>query len=103
MATDRSAAPPSTQAPQPIACLCLLQREGAIILYSSEEQALLDAMMRSSSIPDELGVLGKRTQPDDNDDEGSKGSNTELEPDTEASAPFHSNVTTAALHYASQK
>ena len=74
-----------------------LQREGAMILLSPVEQALQDAMLRSSPPPEQ--VLGKRTH--DEQDGG------DTEPDEDSSvaalAPSLSNVTSASLRYATHK
>lgn len=104
MATNSStpsslpATTPSAAQPRP------LRREGAMIFLSSEEQALEEAMLRSSPEP-EASALGKRTRGDD--DEAHDG--TDMEPDSEIPpalqnvAPTLSNVTAASLRYATQK
>ena len=63
------ATPPSLPAPPPRRPLV---REGAMFILSAAEQAMADAMARSSPVPEP--VLGKRTyeageQTDDDDDE----------------------------------
>ena len=74
-----------------------LQREGAMILLSPVEQALQDAMLRSSPPPEQ--ALGKRTH--DEQDGG------DTEPDEDSSvaalAPSLSNVASASLRYATHK
>jgi len=81
-----------------------LQREGAIIFLSAAEQALEDAMLRSSPPPEQL--LGKRAHVQDDEQEGG---DTEPEEGTSASAqaqslaPSLSNVTAATLRYATFK
>ena len=89
-----------SQASQPISTSQArrsLQREGAMILLSPVEQALQDAMLRSSPPPEQ--VLGKRTH--DEQDGG------DTEPDEDSSvaalAPSLSNVTSASLRYATHK
>lgn len=94
------AATPSATQPRP------LRREGAMIILTPEEQALEDAMLRSSPEP-EVSALGKRTR-GDNDTEGRDGTDTEsdseIPPTSQALAPtVSSNVTTASLRYATQK
>ena len=68
-----------------------------MILVSPVEQALQDAMLRSSPPPEQ--VLGKRTH--DEQDGG------DTEPDEDSSvaalAPSLSNVTSASLRYATHK
>lgn len=83
-----------------------LRREGAIIFPSAAEQALMDAMERSSPPPEPL--LGKRTH-DGQDNEQEAGDTTE--PDeggsttdsTRAQEPSFGNITVATLRYASHK
>ena len=82
-----------------------LHREGATIFLSTAEQALEDAMLRSSS-PSPEQVLGKRTHEQEGEQEGG---DTEPEEGTSASAqvqsvaPLLSNVTAATLRYATHK
>lgn len=82
-----------------------LRREGAIIFLSAAEQALEDAMSRSSPSPEQ--VLGKRTH--EQDDEQGAGGDTEPEEGSSSSAqaqslaPSLSNVTAATLRYATFK
>jgi hypothetical protein len=68
-----------------------------MILLSPIEQALQDAMLRSSPPPEQ--VLGKRThgEPDGEDTEPDKDSSVM------ALAPSLSNVTSASLRYATHK
>ncbi|KAF8952144.1 hypothetical protein BDZ97DRAFT_1880774 [Flammula alnicola] len=96
-----------SQASQPLSTSQVrrpLQREGAIILLSPAEQALEDAMSRSSPPPEQ--VLGKRTHEQDDEQEGG---DTEPEEGTSATAqaqslpPSLSNVTAATLRYATYK
>lgn len=86
---------PSSQRP--------LRREGAIILLSPAEQAMEDAMLRSTPTPEP--VLGKRTRRVDDPPDGS-----DTEPDNESpstaqseSLPSISNVAAATLRYAAKK
>lgn len=83
-----------------------LRREGAQYILSTAEEALMEAMMRSSPPPEPL--LGKRVrdddQPGDNDDHGTDAdeegpSITQLQP----SIPSISNLTAATLRYAAKK
>ncbi len=100
-----SIAPAAPPAPAPPIVPRPLRREGAMYILTPEEEALQDAMLRSSSpAPEpETSALG-RTR--DNDDEGD---GAETEPETEppttsqALVPNASNVTAAALRYATQK
>lgn len=78
-----------------------LQREGAVVFLSRAEQALQDAMLRSSPTPEP--VLGKRTHQDEDTLDGN-----DTEPDgegslTQTSSPSISNVTAATLRYATRK
>ena len=80
-----------------------LRREGATIFLSAAEQAMEDAMMRSSPTPEP--VLGKRTRladdlTDGNDTEPDNGSPSTTQPQ---SLPSISNVAAATLRYASKK
>jgi len=86
---------PPTSAPQPRRPL---RREGAIILLSPAEQAL---QLRSSPPPEP--VLGKRPhQEDDNGGDDNRDTSTPpMQPQT--SLPSLSNVTAAALGYATHK
>ena len=95
-----TAVPPTTHgSPRP------LRREGAAFFLSVAEQALMDAMDRSSPPPEP--ILGKRTSEQDTDQDGGDAT----EPDegdstTETARPqgSSSDVTTAAtLRYASRK
>lgn len=98
--TTPSATPTSTTPSQPRP----LRREGAMIIPSSEEQALEDAMLRSSPEP-EVSALGKRTRGNDAEDHDG----TDTEPDSETPptlpdiVPTLSNVTSSSLRYATQK
>lgn len=86
------------QPPRPLA------REGAVILPSRAEQALEEAMFRSSPPPEPL--LGKRAHEEDTEEEGGGD-----EPDEESRAatetqfldPSPANVTAATLRYATHK
>lgn len=90
-----------SQTPQPLSTSQIhrpLRREGAINLLSAAEQALQDAMMRSSPPPET--VLGKRTPGGDGDQDG------DTEPDDETPVrepPSHGNITAATLRYATHK
>jgi hypothetical protein len=87
-----------------------LRRESAIVILSSEERALEDAMLRSSPVPDPT-VLGKRTRSDNDDEQLEEGdNNTEQGSESETPLtlqpsviPTISNVTVATLRYATQK
>ncbi len=83
-----------------------LQREGAQYFLSRAEQALADAMMRSSPPPEML--LGKRGRADDqpgdgDDEEGSEPEDGSSTTPPQPSAPSIGNVTAVALRYASKK
>lgn len=79
-----------------------LQREGAMILLSPAEQALEDAMLRSSPTPE--AVLGKRTRRESDDtDSGNERDATPPPTQPQSSIPSISNVTAAALRYAAHK
>lgn len=75
-----------------------LRREGAVIILTAAEQALQDAMMRSSPPPEP--VLGKRTFEDNSDHDG------DTEPEGEVSVtepPSRGNITASTLRYATHK
>jgi len=82
-----------------------LQREGARFFLSAAEQAMEDAMNRSSS-PIPALSLGKRTRQADDPEDGN-----DTEQDEDLSSPVQpssatssfGNVTAAALRYASKK
>ena len=105
--TPAPAAPTVLSQPQTSSSRRPLQREGAQYFLSRAEQALADAMMRSSPPPDPEPLLGKRVRDDDQpgdddhstepDEEGS--STTRLQP----SIPSISNLTAATLRYAAKK
>lgn len=86
------------QAPRP------LRREGAGYFSSAAEQALEEAMMRSSPTPEM--VLGKRTH---DDHPGEDGGDTEPDeegfslPRPETMTPSMSNLAAATMRYASRK
>jgi hypothetical protein len=99
--------PAQSQTPQPVPTAPRhrpLQREGAVIFLSQAEQALRDAMLRSSLTPEP--VLGKRTHREQDTPDGS-----DTEPDEEGSSTTHpqsllpsiSNITAASLRYATKK
>ena len=96
-----------SQPPQPVSTSQrrLLQREGAVYILSPAEQALEDAMLRSSPPPEQ--VLGKRTH--EEDDEEDPDGDTELEEGTSTSAqaqslaPSLGNITGITLRYATYK
>ena len=77
-----------------------LRREGAIILLSAAEQAMEDAMLRSSPTPEP--VLGKRTHnsPDGDDTEPDDEPTTTQ---SDSSLPLSSNVAAATVRYAAKK
>ena len=80
-----------------------LRREGATVFLSRAEQAMEDAMMRSSPPPET--ALGKRTREGDdptngNDTEPDNGSPITTQPQ---SLPSISNVATATARYALKK
>ena len=82
-----------------------LQREGARFFLSAAEQAVEDAMNRSSSPIPELS-LGKRTRPagdpeDGNDTEQDEDLSSPVQPSSTTSS--FGNITAAALRYASKK
>jgi len=82
-----------------------LQREGARFFLSAAEQAMEDAMNRSSSPIPELS-LGKRTRPAGDPEDGNDTEQDEdLSPPVQPSSATSSfgNVTAAALRYASKK
>lgn len=101
---DTSASQPQSSQPSTLQGRPL-RREGAIILLSTAEQALQDAMLRSSPTPEPL--LGKRTREKDDEQEGE-----ETEPDEEGTsatgqalplAPSFSNIRAATSRYATHK
>ncbi|PPQ96650.1 hypothetical protein CVT26_010632 [Gymnopilus dilepis] len=83
-----------------------LQRQNAQYLLTDEEQALADAMMRSSS-PLPEGILGKRGREDGEADDG--GGDTEPEDGSPAASPQsgtgagNSNLAMACQRYAVKK
>ena len=92
---------PSSQPHRP------LRREGATIFLSPAEQAVENAMMRSSPAPDPMpeSALGKRPRGVDDSTDGN-----DTEPDNESpsttqlqSLPSISNVAAATLRYALKK
>ena len=98
--------PSHSQPSQPVSTSQLrpLQREGAVYILSPAEQALEDAMLRSSPPPEQ--VLGKRTHEEGDEQEGG---GTEPEEGTSALAqaqslaPSLGNVKDATLRYATYK
>ena len=81
-----------------------VQREGAIFILTPAEQAMKDAMLRSSPPPEQ--VLGKRTHEQDYEQEGGDTEpeeGTSATPDTRSLVPSLSNVTAATLRYATHK
>jgi hypothetical protein len=73
-----------------------------MILLSPAEQALQDAILRSSPPPEP--VLGKRRhQEDDNGSDGNEDTSTLPPMQPQTSLPSISNVTAAALEYATHK
>ena len=83
---------------------CPLRREGARYFLSAAEQALQDAMNRSSPIPEP--VLGKRArqvdEPQDGDDtDQDEQPSSAIQP--QSAVPSISNVTAAALRYTTKK
>ena len=106
--TPAPAAPTVLSQPQTSSSRRPLQREGAQYFLSRAEQALADAMMRSSPPPEPL--LGKRgradVQPGDGDGDGDEDSEPEDGSSTtplQSSTPSISNVVAVALRYASKK
>ena len=104
MATNPSTAPVPTATALPQ--VRPLQREGAVILYSAAEQALEEAMLRSSPEPDPSDTLLSKQTRDPNDTQD--GNDTE--PDDDRDAPTTqplaftaSNIRAVTLRYASQK
>ena len=77
-----------------------LRREGAMIILSAAEQAMEDAMLRSSPTPEP--VLGKRTHnsPDGDDTEPDDEPTTTQ---SDSSLPLSSNVAAATVRYAAKK
>ncbi len=92
-------APPTQQFHRP------LQREGAAFFVSAAEQALIDAMDRSSPLPEPL--LGKRTHGQvHEEDHGEDTEPDEVDTTTETTRPQESSsdaITAATLRYASRK
>jgi hypothetical protein len=89
-----------TAAPQPRRPL---RREGAVFILTPEEQLLEDAMLMSSSPPPEP-VLGKRTrQEGDNGEDDVDDDATTPVPQLQTSLLSISNITAAALRYATNK
>ena len=84
-----------------------LRREGAVILLSAAEQAMEDAMLRSSS-PLPEPVLGKRTH---QEDDSASADGDDAEPgDTEPTSTAHQqvlpsigNIAAATTRYAAKK
>ena len=96
------ATPPSLPAPQSRRPLV---REGAMFILSAAEQAMADAMARSSPVPEP--VLGKRTHEageqtdDDDDDEPNDEPPSAMVP--QSSLPCSTNLAAATLRYAAKK
>jgi hypothetical protein len=78
-----------------------LQREGAVFLLSRAEQALRDAMLRSSPTPEP--VLGKRAHQGEDPPDGNDTEPDGEGPLTQSLLPSISNVTAATLRYAAKK
>ena len=82
-----------------------LQREGAQYFLSAAEEALAEAMMRSSPPPEPL--LGKRVRDNDQpaEDDHDSEADEEVPPTThlQPSIPSISNLTAATLRYAAKK
>ncbi len=91
--------PPTQEFPRP------LRREGAAFFLTVAEQALMDAMDRSSPPPEP--ILGKRTsRQDTNQDGGDVTEPEEGDSATETARPQESSpnvITAATLRYASRK
>ena len=103
---DPAAAAGSQTPLQPIPSLqphCLLWREGAIIFLSAAEQAIEDAMMRSSPTPEP--VLGKRARQAHGATDGNATEPDDRPPLTTQpqSLPSISNVAAATLRYVLKK
>lgn len=79
-----------------------IQREGAVILLSPEEQALEDAMMMPSSPPPEP-VVRKRPRAGDADGSDDEGEATAQAPQPQQTMPSVSNIAAAAKRYATHK
>ncbi len=78
------------------------QREGAGYFLSRAEQALADAMMRSSPAPEPL--LGKRGRVGDQPGDGDGDEDTEPEDESSTTqTPSINSVTAVVLRYASKK
>lgn len=108
MTSTSSAGSPNTLAVQPTQLPRRpLQREGAVIFPSAAEQALMDAMERSSPPPEPTRILGKRTHGQDNEQDG--GDTTEPEESNSATEcaqtqePSFGNIAAATLRYATRK
>jgi len=90
--------PESTSLARPV------QREGAIYILTPAEQAVENAMLRSSPPPEQ--VLGKRTHEQDDEQEGGDTEpeeGTSATPQARSLVPSLSNVTAATLRYATHK
>ena len=100
---DASTAQSQSQ-PESTSLTCPVQREGAIYILTPAEQAVENAMLRSSLPPEQ--VLGKRTHEQDDEQEGG---DTEPEEGTSATPQAQllvhslSNVTAVTLRYATHK
>ena len=78
-----------------------LRREGARYFLSSAEQAVEDAMNRSSPAPDP--VLGKRAHQADEQDGNDTEEDTSSTAPRQPATPSIANVAAASLRYASKK
>lgn len=78
-----------------------LRREGAVIFLSPSEQALQDAMLRSSPPPEPL--LGKRAHEQEDVDTEPEEEGTSATGLAPPPAPSFSNVSVAASRYATHK
>ena len=80
-----------------------LRREGACHFLSAAEQAMEDAMLRSSATPEP--VLGKRTRQEDDPLDGNDTEPGEdpLTTQPQPLSPSISNVTATTLRYVSKK
>ncbi len=88
-----------------ISFIAPLQREGAAFFVSAAEQALIDAMDRSSPPPEQ--ILGKRIHGEDHEEaHGEDTEPDEVDTTTETTCPQESSyhaITAATLRYASRK
>ncbi len=77
------------------------RREGAVIILSAAEQAMEDAMSRSTPTPEP--VLGKRTHNSTDGDDTEPDDEPSTTPQPESSSSLSSNVAAATVRYAAKK